>query len=144
MPHALKPPLLRRIVSPLADGALLYALFYGALWIFLFKVSAILTVLLADGVPDLLEGAFLPFALSFLAAFVAHVGLRLALLRLRRRLASSESAASLAFLALLTASALFGFMGDWLVLPDSFWWSPVCVVSGAWAGALLRRRVSLR
>ncbi len=135
--------LFARIFSHLANGVLLYAIFYALVWLLMLKAGAVMSVAWGDGVPDLVDGALVPFLMSTLAAFLAHAGLRLTLKRLRLRLSTPESTASSVFLGVLTLLAFTGVMGEIFETPDSVWWSPLCVIVGAWVGAAIRRRLPL-
>lgn len=135
--------MVRRAFSHFANGVLLYAIFYAFLWLLMLKAGALMTAAWGDGVPDLIDGALVPFAMSALAAFLAHAGLRLTLKRLRLRLSTPEATASSIFLAVLTVLAFSGVMGEIFQTSESVWWSPLCVIFGAWVGAAIRRRLPL-
>lgn len=96
-----------------------------------------------DGVPDLVEGVLLPFLMSITAAFLAHAGLRLTLRRLKLRLSTEESSASLVFLGVLTLLAFAGAMDRLVDTPERLPWTAPALVLGAWIGVLLRRRLRL-
>ncbi|WP_029011968.1 hypothetical protein [Niveispirillum irakense] len=135
--------LFQRMFSHFANGVLIYAIFYALLWLLMLKTGALLAATMGDGVPDLVEGALIPFVLSALAAFLAHAGLRVTLKRLRLKLSTPEATASSVFLGVLTLFAFSGIMGEIFQTPESVWWSPLCVIFGAWVGAAIRRRLPL-
>ncbi|HYE48081.1 MAG TPA: hypothetical protein VEB20_00710 [Azospirillaceae bacterium] len=136
---------LARVLSQLANGVLLYAIFYGFAWVMFMKGSILahMACIEPDGVPDLVNGALVPLVLSALAAFMAHAGLRLTLKRLRLRLSTSEIAASRAFLGVLTLFAFTGTLTRLFDMPESHLVTPLAIIAGGWIGAMLRRRVAL-
>jgi len=137
--------LIQRTVSHVANGVLLYALFYGLVWLLLTKGSLLAHVTAphpGGTMPALLGALVIPFLVSAFAAFTAHAGLRLALKRLRLKLSSPESVASRFFLGVLTVLAFSGALTLFDSL-DTLWYTPVMIVAGAWTGVALRRRIPI-
>ncbi|WP_075769666.1 hypothetical protein [Aerophototrophica crusticola] len=140
-----RPALFARAVNLVANGVLIYAIFYGVLWVLAVKVGLLAQVALRwlDGIPDLVEGVLAPMGLSFLAAFLAHAGLRLTLKHLRLKLSVPEANASWVFLAVLTLLAFSGGFGRFFDTPETMPLTAPAIVLGAWGGVALRRRVRL-
>jgi len=138
-------PMPRRLLSQLANGVLIYAIFHGLLWLLAVKggVSLHGEGGPRDGTPDPFRATVLPFAASALAAFLAHAGLRLILRRLGLRLSTSEASASLAFLGVLAVLALSGMPGGLFEAPDNSLQTPLALIAGAWLGVMVRRRIAL-
>lgn len=139
---------MQRAISHIANGVLLYAIFYALCWALVVKTALLLPVYeVGDGVWARLDTLLMPFATSMLAAFLAHAGLRLTLKRFRLRLSTSESSASLVFLGVLTVLAFGGALGHVFegpeAGPDPDFVTPLSVVFGAWAGVAWRRRLRL-
>ena len=143
--------LINRVFSHLANGVLIYAIFYGVIWLLVLKggLAAQMEVVPTGGdLPPLVATMMLPFLVSTISAFLAHAALRLTLKRMRLRLSGDESTASRVFIAVLTLLALTGSIGrlfDMAEGPLAYgqWLTPLAVVLGAWAGVAIRRRIAI-
>ncbi|MFC7333921.1 hypothetical protein [Rhodocista pekingensis] len=139
---------MQRAFSHIANGVLLYAIFYALCWALVVKTALLLPVYeQGDSLWARLDSLLMPFATSMLAAFLAHAGLRLTLKRLKLRLSTSESSASLVFLGVLTVLSFGGALGHVFEGPESGPGTdvvtPLSIVLGAWAGVAWRRRLRL-
>lgn len=143
-------------MSHLANGVLIYAIFYGVVWLFMLKLGLVAHLgLVPSGgeLPDPVALVLVPLLLSAASSFLAHAGLRLTLKRLRLRLSGDESTASRVFMGVLTLLSLGGALARLLDFADGPWnngpfahgeWmTPLAVIVGAWGGVALRRRVRL-
>lgn len=143
-------------MSHLANGVLIYAIFYGMVWLLVLKGGLVAQLGLLPGtgdVPVVISFLLLPFLVSTASAFLAHAALRLTLRRMRLRLSGDESTASRVFMGVLTLLALGGGMarlfdiadGPWTsgFFSSGEWMTPLAVIAGAWAGVALRQRVAL-
>lgn len=139
--------LFNRAFDHIANGLLLYVIFYAFVWLLIAKggfVAQAAAGPVIERFPAMLTVVVVPFLASTMSAFLAHAGLRWTLKRLRLRLSTSESAASRVFLILL---ALFAFTG---LLFDPFdgldgraTLTHAMILAGAWTGIALRRRVPI-
>lgn len=136
---------MRDTIRLVANGALIYAIFYALVWVLALKGGLLTDVAWGarDRVPSAVETILLPFAVSAIAAFLAQVGLRLVLKRLRLRLSTTESSASFVFMGLLTVLSLVGGLARLFDLDETFLPTEAAVVVGAWCGVTLRRRVAI-
>lgn len=136
---------MQRAISHIANGVLIYAIFYGFAWLLAVKGGLVAQVAFAstDGVPDSINTVVLPFLASGLAALLAQTGLRLTLKRLRLRLSTSEHAASYVFIGVLTLLSFTGGLTRIFETPDSTVLTQVAIVLGAWLGVAIRRRIPI-
>lgn len=137
---------MQRAISHIANGVLIYAIFCGLAWLLATKGDLLTQIALGsgtDGLPAFVDVAAVPFLASAAAAFLAQAGLRLALRKLRLRLSTSEQAASYMFMAVLTVLSFGGGPTRIFEAPESTLWSQAAIVTGAWIGVTIRRRVPM-
>jgi len=133
------------VFSHLANGVLLYAIFYGVAWLLMAKAGLLTQVAINREVawPAAVEEGLLPFLVSAVSSFLSHAGLRLTLKRLRLRLSADEATASQVFLGVVTVLSFAGALARMFDGTGGTWLTPVGVVLGAWTGVAIRRRVPI-
>ncbi len=136
---------MQRTISHIANGVLIYAIFYGIAWVLAVKGGLVAQVAFGstDGVPDSVNTVLVPFLASGLAALIAQAGLRLTLKRLRLRLSTSEQSATYVFMGVLTVLSFTGGLTRVFETPDSTLMTQVAIVLGAWLGVAIRRRIPI-
>lgn len=136
---------MQRAISHIANGVLIYAIFYGIAWVLAVKGGLLLQVACGstDGMPDSVNTVVVPFLTAALSALLAQAGLRLTLKRLRLRLSTSEQSASYVFMGVLTLLSLTGGMTRVFETPDSTLMTQVAIILGAWVGVAIRRRIPI-
>ncbi len=137
--------MLSRGFNALANGLLIFLVFYALIWLFAFKVGLMIEVAFGTvgGWPAFLERTFLPLPISALASFLAHVGLRFGLKWFRLRLSTSELAASNTFLGLVTVLVALGTAVELADHGPHGLIGQLLIVVGAWFGVLMRRRIAI-